>query len=139
CVIGADQQAVHLLDVVRGHWTVLEMRDIILAFAARFKPDLVIVEDTSTGMGLIQLLKEYPSIMSSAAVRRTTRRPAWRVSRAGSKPVAFCCRTKRPGCPNSKRNYSHSPMADMTTRSTPCCWCWNGSLRTSVISPLLPR
>jgi predicted phage terminase large subunit-like protein len=62
CLVGADQQTVHLLNVARGHWTVLEMRDIILACAAQFKPDLVIVEDTSTGMGLIQLLKEYPSI-----------------------------------------------------------------------------
>src|SRR5262249_16947377 len=62
CVIGADQQAVHLLDVVRGHWSVLEMRDIILASAKYFKPDLVIVEDTSAGMSLIPFLREYPSI-----------------------------------------------------------------------------
>jgi predicted phage terminase large subunit-like protein len=62
CIIGIDKQTIHLIDVVRGHWTVLEMRNIILAFVAHWRPDLVIVEDTSTGMGLIQLLKEYPSI-----------------------------------------------------------------------------
>jgi predicted phage terminase large subunit-like protein len=62
CIIGADQHTVHVLYVARGHWTVLEMRDYILACARYFRPDLIIVEDTSTGMGLIQLLKEHPSI-----------------------------------------------------------------------------
>jgi predicted phage terminase large subunit-like protein len=62
CIVGIDQQSIHLIDVVRGHWTLMQMMDIILAFAAHWTPDLIIVEDTSTGMGLIQLLKEYPSI-----------------------------------------------------------------------------
>jgi predicted phage terminase large subunit-like protein len=47
-----------LLDVIRGHWTVLQMREQIIALAARWSVDLVIIEDTSSGMGLIQLLKE---------------------------------------------------------------------------------
>ena len=62
CIIGIHKQTIHLIDVVRGHWTVVQMRDIIRALAAHWRPDLVIVEDTSTGMGLIQLLKEYPSV-----------------------------------------------------------------------------
>jgi predicted phage terminase large subunit-like protein len=62
CIVGADKHSVHVLYVARGHWTVLEMRDYILACAAHFRPDLTIVEDTSTGMGLIQLLKEHRSI-----------------------------------------------------------------------------
>jgi len=44
---------------MRGHWTVRQMQEQILALAARWKTDLVIVEDTSTGMGLIQLLQEH--------------------------------------------------------------------------------
>jgi predicted phage terminase large subunit-like protein len=34
------------------------MRDQIAALAEHWKPDLVIIEDTSSGMGLIQLLRE---------------------------------------------------------------------------------
>jgi predicted phage terminase large subunit-like protein len=37
---------------------VLQMRDRIAALAEQWKPDLVLIEDTSSGMGLIQLLKE---------------------------------------------------------------------------------
>jgi len=61
-IAGLDKQAIHLLHVARGHWTVLQMRDQILALAAHWRAGLVIVEDTSTGMGLIQLLKEHRPI-----------------------------------------------------------------------------
>ena len=57
-VIGIQQQAIHLLEVSRGHWTVMQMREQIIALAGRWTADLVIIEDTSSGMGLIQLLKE---------------------------------------------------------------------------------
>jgi predicted phage terminase large subunit-like protein len=57
-VVGIQQQTIHLLDVTRGHWPVMQMRERITALAARWAVDLVIVEDTSSGMGLIQLLKE---------------------------------------------------------------------------------
>jgi predicted phage terminase large subunit-like protein len=57
-VIGLQQQAIHLLEVSRGRWTVMQMREQIIALAARWEVDLVIVEDTSSGTGLIQLLKE---------------------------------------------------------------------------------
>ncbi len=62
CLAGIDKQTIHLLYAVRGHWMVLEMRNIILNLPAHWRPDLVLVEDTSTGMGLIQLLKEHPCI-----------------------------------------------------------------------------
>jgi predicted phage terminase large subunit-like protein len=39
-------------------WGVLQMREQIIALAELWQADLVIVEDTSSGMGLIQLLKE---------------------------------------------------------------------------------
>src|SRR5215472_349832 len=57
-VIGIQQQAIHLLEISRGHWTVMQMREQIIALAGRWTADLVIIEDTSSGMGLIQLLKE---------------------------------------------------------------------------------
>jgi predicted phage terminase large subunit-like protein len=57
-VAGVHEKAAHVLHVSRGHWRVLQMRDQIAARAAEFAPDLVIIEDTSSGTGLIQLLKE---------------------------------------------------------------------------------
>ena len=57
-IVGVDKQELHLLHVARGHWTVLQMRDQIIALAKQWRPDPVLVEDTSTGMGLIQLLRE---------------------------------------------------------------------------------
>ena len=57
-VIGLHQQAIYLLEVSRGHWTVIQMREQIIALAQRWRVDLVIIEDTSSGMGLIQLVTE---------------------------------------------------------------------------------
>jgi predicted phage terminase large subunit-like protein len=57
-IIGVQKLALHLLHVSRGHWSVLQMREQIIALTALWQVDLVIVEDTSSGMGLIQLLKE---------------------------------------------------------------------------------
>jgi predicted phage terminase large subunit-like protein len=57
-IVGIDKKELHLLHVARGHWTVLQMRDQIVALAEQWRPDLVLVEDTSSGTGLIQLLRE---------------------------------------------------------------------------------
>jgi predicted phage terminase large subunit-like protein len=56
-VCGFDKREIHLLHVARGHWTVLQMRDRIADLARTWKVDLVIIEDTSSGMGLIQILR----------------------------------------------------------------------------------
>jgi predicted phage terminase large subunit-like protein len=61
-IFGVQKQALHLLHVSRGHWAVMQMREQITALAAQWQVDLVIVEDTSSGMGLIQLLKEQPRL-----------------------------------------------------------------------------
>jgi len=61
-VVGVQKQALHVLEVSRGHWTVMKMREQIIALAAEWRVDLVIVEDTSSGMGLVQLLKEEPHL-----------------------------------------------------------------------------
>jgi predicted phage terminase large subunit-like protein len=61
-VLGVHEKSVHLLHASRGHWRVLQMQDQIIARAAEFAADLVIVEDTSSGMGLIQLLKEQSAL-----------------------------------------------------------------------------
>ena len=57
-IVGVLKQALYVLHVSRGHWTVMQMRDQIIGLAALWQADLVIVEDTSSGMGLIQLLQE---------------------------------------------------------------------------------
>jgi predicted phage terminase large subunit-like protein len=57
-IAGVQQQALHLLHVSRGHWTVMQMQAQIIGLVAQWQVDLVIVEDTSSGMGLIQLLQE---------------------------------------------------------------------------------
>ena len=61
-VVGLHKQAFYMLDVTRGHWTVMQMRQRVIELAAQWQVDLVIVEDTSSGMGLIQLLKEQPRL-----------------------------------------------------------------------------
>jgi len=61
-IAGVYDKHIHLLHVARGHWTVVQMRDQILALAKEWQADLVIIEDTSSGMGLIQLLREHPRV-----------------------------------------------------------------------------
>jgi predicted phage terminase large subunit-like protein len=57
-VIGLQQQAIYLLEVSRGHWTVMQMLAQIVALAQRWEADFVIIEDTASGSGLIQLLNQ---------------------------------------------------------------------------------
>ena len=57
-LMGIDKKELHLLHVDRGHWTVLEMSDRIKALAFKWEVTHVCVEDTATGMGLIQILRE---------------------------------------------------------------------------------
>jgi predicted phage terminase large subunit-like protein len=61
-IAGIHDKAVHLLHVARGRWTVMQMRERILALTAEWKVDMTIVEDTTSGRGLIQLLKEQRSL-----------------------------------------------------------------------------
>jgi len=57
-VLGIDARELYLLHVERGHWTVLEMQRRITTLACQWDPTHIIVEDTASGIGLIQLLKE---------------------------------------------------------------------------------
>jgi predicted phage terminase large subunit-like protein len=57
-VVGIDEKEMYLLHVERGHWTVVEMQKRITALASQWDATHIIVEDTASGMGLIQLLKE---------------------------------------------------------------------------------
>jgi predicted phage terminase large subunit-like protein len=52
----------YLLHVDRGRWTILEMQRQIMALAARWEVTHVIVEDTASGMGLVQLLREQTQL-----------------------------------------------------------------------------
>jgi len=57
-LVGIDARELYLLHVERGHWTVLEMQKRIKALAAQWDVTHIIIEDTASGMGLIQLLRE---------------------------------------------------------------------------------
>jgi predicted phage terminase large subunit-like protein len=61
-ICGFGTKPMHLLHVARGHWSVLQMHDRITTLAREWHVDFVIIEDTSSGMGLIQLLREDPSL-----------------------------------------------------------------------------
>jgi len=83
---------VHLLHVTRGHWKIMEMRDRIIGLVQDWKADLAIVEDTSSGMGLIQLLKETNGInvigRTSRDDKRTRLPPPPGPVRSSSRPAA---------------------------------------------------
>jgi predicted phage terminase large subunit-like protein len=57
-MVGIDAREIYLLHVERGHWTVLEMKRRITTLATQWEVTHIIVEDTASGMGLIQLLRE---------------------------------------------------------------------------------
>jgi predicted phage terminase large subunit-like protein len=57
-LVGIDVKEMYLLHVERGHWTVLEMQKRIAALASQWEATHILVEDTASGMGLIQLLHE---------------------------------------------------------------------------------
>ena len=57
-IVGVQEKALHLLHVSRGRWTVMQMREHIIALAAQWKVDPVIIEDTASGIALIPLLGE---------------------------------------------------------------------------------
>jgi len=61
-VCGVDGKSIHVLHATREHWTVMQMKDRIISLAAQWKADLILVEYTSSGMGLIQLLREQPRL-----------------------------------------------------------------------------
>jgi len=61
-VCGLIDKQVHILHVSRGHWTVMQMLDQIVALTADMNVDLAIVEDTASGSGLLQFLKERTRI-----------------------------------------------------------------------------
>jgi len=57
-MVGIDARELYLLHVERGHWTVLEMQRRITTLASQWDVTHTIIEDTASGMGLIQLLRE---------------------------------------------------------------------------------
>jgi hypothetical protein len=70
-----EGKSAYILHATRGHWTVMQMREQIISLAAQWNVDLVLIEDTSSGMGLIQLFKEQSRL--SIVSHTPTRKPAW--------------------------------------------------------------
>jgi len=50
-IVGVQQRALHVLQVSRGHWTVMQMREQIIALAAQWQVDLVIIEMPAAAWG----------------------------------------------------------------------------------------
>jgi predicted phage terminase large subunit-like protein len=61
-VIGVLDKCMHLLEVQRGRWEILQSYGRITALAEKWRPDMVIVEDTSSGSGLIQILRQQTKL-----------------------------------------------------------------------------
>ena len=61
-VWGVGKTDAYLLDATRGRWTVSQMRERVLFLASSWTPSRVLIEDTASGMGLIQWLKEEPAL-----------------------------------------------------------------------------
>ena len=61
-VMGVEAKELYVLDVARGHWTILEMQSQIKRLASQWNVTHVLVEDTASGMGLVQLLREQTSL-----------------------------------------------------------------------------
>jgi predicted phage terminase large subunit-like protein len=61
-VCGFTDKDLHVLHASRGHWTVMDMQHHIEALSQQFGVGLVIIEDTASGSGLLQLLKERAGV-----------------------------------------------------------------------------
>ena len=57
-ICGFDRKEIHLLHAARGHWTIMQMRHQIETLARDWRVGLVLIEDTSSGMGLLQMLRD---------------------------------------------------------------------------------
>jgi predicted phage terminase large subunit-like protein len=57
-ICGVRHKTVHVLHATRGHWTVMDMVERINQLMQDWKVDLSIVEDTSSGTSVIQILQE---------------------------------------------------------------------------------
>jgi predicted phage terminase large subunit-like protein len=61
-ICGFNDREICLLHVSRGHWTVRKMFDRINGLAREWNVDAVVIEDTSSGMGLVQMLRDETSL-----------------------------------------------------------------------------
>ena len=58
-VCGVEHETVYVLHVARGHWTVMGTVERVEQLVQDWNVDLSIIEDTSSGPGLIQILREH--------------------------------------------------------------------------------
>ena len=61
-VVGVDTDTAISAAGCRGHWIMLEMQSQIIAPASQWVATQVIIENTASGMGLVQLLQEQTSL-----------------------------------------------------------------------------
>jgi predicted phage terminase large subunit-like protein len=57
-VLGFDKNVNYVFEVKRGRWGIMQLKDQITTIATQWRPELIIIEDTSSGMSLIPLLRE---------------------------------------------------------------------------------
>jgi predicted phage terminase large subunit-like protein len=133
-VVGIDAKSLYVLHVSRGHWTVLEMQEHVKALASQWDVTHVIVEDTSSGMRLIQILREQTRL--SVIGRHPKDDKETRLSRHQGRFEAgrILLPTRRRGSQILRMNSSRSLVAVMTIRSTHC-YCFSiGFPRMSLTS-----
>ena len=118
-VMGIDKKELYLLHIDRAHWTVLEMGDRIKALASKWEVTHVCVEDTATGMGLIQILREQTRlnvIGRHPKEHGNPTEPSPRTLRGRSHSLA------NRGSLTSRVSCWHSQTAVTTIRLTHCCY-----------------
>ena len=133
-VVGVDAKQLYLLQVARGHWTVLEMQSQIVALASLWAVTQVIIENTASGMGLVQLLQEQTSLpvfgkhpTDDKETRLSRHQGRFEAGRILLPPTLL-------GLPTLKASSWRFQMAATTIRSMRCCYFWIGIRKASVTS-----
>ena len=62
-IFGFDTKQIHLLHMARGHWSILDSYRRIEMLASDWKVERAIIEDTASGIGLIQMFRENSNLL----------------------------------------------------------------------------
>ena len=94
CVTLARGQegAFYVLDVVRGRWPYVELRERVRTLAAEWSPHEILIEDSSSGSAILQELRHdasLPPLRAVAAVKEKSLRWEWSAAVLLG-PVSLC-------------------------------------------------
>ncbi len=63
-IAGVAGRTLHVLEAHRGHWTVVQMRQMVQDLHTRWSFGTLLIEDTAAGTALLQLLREVRPILN---------------------------------------------------------------------------